>query len=159
VLKTGVEQNTLKTCKKGVPMRKRRSRLNSTTRIVREHIDKFCNIKNEKTKNYIVQKLSATLTNSAKNELKNAPGPMMPSAVLELVGSYLTRLKMGICVNDNRHDGYILLNEEVSKMTRKKEYPKNLCADCVSPRVCKLKSTLLNQKHIAPGLYLHENIK
>jgi len=137
-------------------MKKRHLRNNTVTAEVKHHINSFCNIKDIKTRLFIIKKLSTTLANTAKAEIGRSPDDITFSSVLSLVRQYLSRLRMGFCVHDKRQDGYVLLQEEVPILQNNKQYPQELCATCISPRVCKLRSVMMNEKNIA-GLYT--NIK
>lgn len=127
---------------------------NSIAKEVKHHIHKFCNIRDPKKRHYIIQKLSTTLTNTAKAELGRRPEEITFSAVLSLVKQYLFRLRTGFCIHDKRQDGYVLLNSEISKMRRYGMSPQDLCSRCISPRVCKLKSVIMNTKDLA-GLFIN----
>ena len=137
-------------------MQKKVRRNNSITKEVEHHIHSYCNIRDPKKRRYIIQKLSTTLTNTAKAELGRQPEGITFSAVLGLVKQYLFRLRLGFCIHDKRQDAYILLNSEALKMEKRGMPPQELCGSCISPRVCKLKSVIMNTKDIA-GLFI--NIK
>ncbi len=129
---------------------------NSITKEVKHHIHSYCNIRDLKKRQYIIQKLSRTLTNTAKSELGRRPEGITFSAVLALVKQYLFRLRTGFCIHDKRQDAYMLLNNEALRMKKYGIPPQELCGSCISPRVCKLKSVIMNAKDIA-GLFI--NIK
>lgn len=137
-------------------MRTKSRNNNSITREVKHHIYSFCNIRDPKKRHYIIQKLSRTLTNTAKAELGRKPEEITFSAVQGLVKQYLFRLRTGFCIHDKRQDSYVLLNSEVLKMKKYGMSPQELCGSCISPRVCKLKSAIMNSKDLA-GLFI--NIK
>ncbi len=137
-------------------MEKRNLHGNSISKEVRHHIDTFCNIRDPKKKLYIIQKLSKTLTNTAKAELGRKPEQITFSSVLDLVKQYLFRLRIGFCIHDKRQDSYVLLNDELLKMKKNKNFPQDLCEKCITPRICKLRSAVINEKQIA-GLFI--NIK
>lgn len=137
-------------------MRKQFRGNNSITREVKYHIHSFCNIRESKKRYYIIQKLSKTLTDTAKSELGRKPEEISFSAVLSLVKQYLFRLRTGFCIHDKRQDGYVLLNSELLRMKKYGMFPQELCGSCISPRVCKLKSAIMNTKELA-GLFI--NIK
>jgi hypothetical protein len=137
-------------------MKKRHVKKNTVASEVKSHINRFCNIRDYKTRLFIIKKLSETLTNTAKAEIGRGPDEITFSSVLNLVKQYLSRLRMGFCIHDKRQDGYVLLQTEKEKMEKNKQYPKDLCATCISPRVCKLRSVMMNEEKIA-GLFT--NIK
>jgi hypothetical protein len=123
---------------------------------VGHHINSFCNIRDPKKKQYIIKKLSKTLSDTAKAELGRKIEGITFSSVLYLAKQYLFRLRAGFCIHDKRQDGYILLNDEFIRMQKNKQTPQNLCDKCISPRVCKLRSALMNDNNLA-GLFT--NIK
>lgn len=137
-------------------MRKKYVANSPVTKAVERHIKRFCFIRDFKTRQFIIQKLSKTLINTAKSELGRRNEDASMEAVLDLVNQYLFRLNSGVCIHDKRQDGYVLLYSEVQKMEQKNQHPQDLCSTCISPRVCRLKSTLLNDKQVA-GLFT--NIK
>ncbi|KYK22754.1 hypothetical protein AYK24_00570 [Thermoplasmatales archaeon SG8-52-4] len=127
---------------------------NPVVKLVEDHIRKFCKIRNFKTRQYIIRKLSMTLANIAKAELGRQQEEPAQDMLLDLVGQYLSRLHAGLCIHDKRQDGYVLLNTEISKMEKKHQYPQELCGSCISPRVCKLKSAIMNNEQIA-GIFIN----
>ncbi len=126
----------------------------SISREIKQHINTFCNIRDPKKKLYIIQKLSKTLTNTAKAELGRKPEQISFSSVLDLVKQYLFRLRIGFCIHDKRQDSYVLLNDELLQMQKNKNFPQDLCEKCITPRICKLRSVVINEKQIA-GLFIN----
>jgi len=101
----------------------------------------------EKSKSIISTKLAVMLITDASAEQSRNPNA---GTILELVKDSLNKISRGICIHAEKQDGYILFKQEFNKINIK---PANMCEACVSPRVCKLRSALLNQRELA-GMYL-----
>ena len=59
---------------------------NSVTGLVEDHIRKFCKIRNFRTRQYIIRKLSMTLSNIAKAEIGRQSEEPSQDMILDLVG-------------------------------------------------------------------------